>query len=197
MPLLLETATAIGRTGVGAILLVAGCTKIRAGGSLFLNAILGYDLVPHSVATRMARWLPRVEVALGALLVLGVLTRLAENLAFALICVMAVAVVTSLVRGRKNHCGCLGFTAERVQEVQWQLVYRNLALLGLLVADAAWEAPVGPLSWLFPAAPTSLPAAGAGPLAVALACVAAAAGAARWYSFMRDSQRSLSVPRLQ
>jgi hypothetical protein len=186
----LAVATALARTAVGALLLVTGIAKLRGGVTLFRDAILGYDLLPKAAASVLARWLPRAEIAIGLLLVSGTMLKQAETLAFVLICALLYAVVASLVRGRANHCGCLGFTAERVEQVQWHLAYRNLVLLGVLVVDAAWATPWGLGDWLMPTQIDWLPAASSACLLWAMTISIFSVAGAHIYSHVRHSRRA-------
>lgn len=131
---LIEVSTAVGRILVGAILVIAGVAKIRHGAAAFQKAILGYELVSRRAARLLATALPRVEIVVGAMLVAGVFIGSAATAAFVLILVFSIAIALSLLRGKTHRCGCLGFTSDTVQRVQWRLVYRNLCMLALLVA---------------------------------------------------------------
>lgn len=143
MPELSPLIAACARIAVGVFLVVAAAAKLRGrSGTAFRDAILGYDLVPAAVAAALARTLPPLEAAIGVLLVGGVWP--ANVMAFALVAAFTAAVAISLARGRANHCGCIGFSAAQVVAVQWRLVYRNLVLLALLLADAAGvDTPLG------------------------------------------------------
>ncbi len=131
---LLIACVVVCRAGVSAVLIVAGVAKIRAGTSKFTQAILGYDMVSASAALCLAKVLPWLEITVGIALLIGVFTGTACVIAFILIAAFSTAVVFSLARGRKHHCGCVGFTALQVRQVQWRLAYRNLALLLALIA---------------------------------------------------------------
>ena len=136
-------ASAVGRGAVGALLLVAGVVKLCRPPQFFQNAVLGYDIVPRSTALTLSHWIPRTEIIVGVFLLFGFLTKPAEAAGISLLCVMSSAVAYSLCRGRENHCGCLGFSAGRVSQVQWRIVYRNIFFIAILVADWAWESPLG------------------------------------------------------
>ena len=139
----MELIAAVLRAGVGVLLLFAGMAKLRAGLSRFQDAILGFDLVPARWALPLSRALTWAELALGAALLAGIFPRQADALAFLLISSVTGAVMASLLRGRANHCGCIGFSASRVQTVQWHLAYRNLSLLAILSIDACFAVPAG------------------------------------------------------
>lgn len=140
-------ALSISRMTIGLLFLVAGITKSRRGSSQFQQAILGYDLVDAHLARKLARWIPRLEITVGILLMIGLFTKPAVGIASMLTTIFTAAVTISLYQGRKNHCGCIGFTWDRVQKVQWILVYRNLGILVLLFADFASTLQFGIDRW--------------------------------------------------
>lgn len=126
---ILVIGVTVGRIIVGMILLVAGIGKIRNGQNRFLQAIMGYDLVPDPIAAILAHGLPWLEVLSGSMLIVGFLSQGAALLAIGLFLMFTAAIILSLIRGKQNDCGCFG----RIVPVQWRLVYRNLVLIGLLL----------------------------------------------------------------
>ena len=130
-------AALVARLVVGGILIAAGWAKLRRGNKLFRNAVLAYDLLPHSFSKVIARVLPPLELATGMALLVGLGTAPSACLGFVLIGVLTAAVVISLARGRRHLCGCLGFTGDDVRAIQWSLAARNLILMGLLLAVPA------------------------------------------------------------
>jgi uncharacterized membrane protein YphA (DoxX/SURF4 family) len=132
----METAVIIlattGRILVGLVMLVAGIAKLKAGPQQFSRAILDYNLVSPSIAMLLGKWLPWLEVITGICLVAGIFTNFAAMVAFALLLVFSFAMTISLYHGRKHNCGCLGLA--KAKQVRWQLVYRNLALMGVIVS---------------------------------------------------------------
>ena len=129
----MDTFAGVVRIVIGALFLAAGWSKWRAGHTRFLNAVLGYDLLRGRFAAIGARVLPPVEIAVGLALVMGVAPLYMAVFALALLTLATAAVTHSLVRGRDNHCGCVGFTWARVQTVQWSIVYRNWIAAALLL----------------------------------------------------------------
>lgn len=128
MSILLDSGILLCRLLTGATLLLAGIAKMRNGQSRFLQTIIGFDLVPKSVAAILARYLPWIEVLVGALLVVGLFSQTAALTAFGLFFLFSAVITASLLRGKENDCGCLG----KLSPVQWRLVYRNVFLMGLL-----------------------------------------------------------------
>jgi uncharacterized membrane protein YphA (DoxX/SURF4 family) len=158
-------AVGVARMAAGAILLLAGVSKLVAGTASFRRVILGYDLVSPGAAAALARLLPALEIGLGSLLVLGLFCGPSSTLALGLLLVFTVAVVASLVRGLRHGCGCGVSGSFELRTVQWTLAYRNLALAAALCASSALHGGWPALDvWLQPG-PARLPVE---PLVVAL-----------------------------
>jgi uncharacterized membrane protein YphA (DoxX/SURF4 family) len=80
------------------------------------------------MALVMANVLPWLEVLVGGLIIVGLWTHIATFAGMALLTVFSGAVAISLLRGKDHGCGCF----QSLTPVQWQLVYRNILLMGLL-----------------------------------------------------------------
>ena len=127
------------RLGLGAVFVIAGIAKARAGHARFLSALLGYEIVRGRAATALARALPPLEIATGAALVLGIAFPAIPTLAIAMLLVFIGALATSLVSGRTNACGC----GEGLAPVKWSLVRRDAVMLcGATVLAIAGPGPL-------------------------------------------------------
>jgi uncharacterized membrane protein YphA (DoxX/SURF4 family) len=133
--MLIDAGILFARTLVGGVFLLAGLAKLKAPSSRFLNAILGYDLLAKPMATILARGLPWLEIVAGGLLLVGLWTRIVALLGTGLLLVFSSAVAISLLRGKDQACGCF----HSLTPVQWQLVYRNVGLMGLLLPIYAFS----------------------------------------------------------
>jgi uncharacterized membrane protein YphA (DoxX/SURF4 family) len=129
----------LARAVAGAVLLLAGASKLVAGPDRFTRAILEYRLAGPGVAAVLARVVPPLEVGFGSLLVLGLLSRPSSIVALALLLVFTAAIVASLVRGLRHDCGCAATRSAKGRTVRWALVQRNLALAAALCASAALD----------------------------------------------------------
>lgn len=125
----IDTVILISRVLVGGVFLIAGFAKLKSPSSQFLNAILGYALLPKPMAIVLARGLPWLEVVAGGLLITGLWIHFATALSVGLLLVFSSAVAISLLRGKDHACGCF----HSLTPVQWRLVYRNIGLMGLLL----------------------------------------------------------------
>ncbi|WP_432787663.1 MauE/DoxX family redox-associated membrane protein [Novosphingobium rhizosphaerae] len=132
----------IATVGVGLVFMTAGLGKLRHR-ALLPGVLANYRLLPAGLVAPLAAVLPVVELALGGLLVSGLLSVPATALAMALLLVFAWAMAVNLRRGRGHiDCGC-GHAALR-QPLAWPLVARNVALAALLVpALAGLPLPAG------------------------------------------------------
>jgi len=99
-------STAI-RLILGAVWIAAGATKV---GDLAASgrAVAAYRLLPHDAATFLGAVLPFLEIALGALLILGLATRFAAVVSALLLMVFIAGIVSAWARGLRIDCGCFG-----------------------------------------------------------------------------------------
>jgi uncharacterized membrane protein YphA (DoxX/SURF4 family) len=106
----------IGRLALGGIFLIAAYTKLHFSGAwhlhdyhfFFAMAIDSYHMLPLEVVQLMARFLPWIELALGALLILGVGLRWSALLTSMLLLVFIAAMTRAEMLGLEINCGCFG-----------------------------------------------------------------------------------------
>ncbi|MBB5828337.1 MauE/DoxX family redox-associated membrane protein [Micromonospora carbonacea] len=139
------------RLGLAAVWLVAGGAKV---GDLAASgrAVNAYQVMPYDVATVIGAALPFVELALGALLLVGLATRLAAGISAALLVVFVAGIASAWSRGLAIDCGCFGSggqlaagqTPSYLPEILRDLGF--LALAGFLLT---WpRTPVSVDGWL-------------------------------------------------
>ncbi len=75
----------------------------------FAAAIAGYKLVPDSFIYPLATYLPWLEIALGAMLLIGWKIRYVALGAAALLLCFTVILTVTYARGIDADCGCFGF----------------------------------------------------------------------------------------
>jgi hypothetical protein len=119
------------RTGLGAVCLLAGLEKARAPREFF-EGVRQYRLVPAQFAPVVGGVLVAAELAIGALLVSGLVPVAAAVGAIALFAVFAVALAVSLARSNRAPCHCFG--ASDVETISPVALVRALVLSGLAVA---------------------------------------------------------------
>ena len=94
--------------------LVLGVVMLAAGVPKALNiaetqqVTRAYQILPYELANAWGMVMPFVEVVIGVLLILGLMTRLAAVVAGLLMIAFIIGIVSVWVRGIKIDCGCFG-----------------------------------------------------------------------------------------
>lgn len=118
------------RLTVGGVWIVAGWLKAfnpySAGA-----AVRAYEIFPPDLATVIGQALPWVELALGALLVLGVFVRPAAAASGLLLVAFILGIASAWARGLSIDCGCFGGggTVEPDQTRYLQEIIRDIGLV--------------------------------------------------------------------
>jgi uncharacterized membrane protein YphA (DoxX/SURF4 family) len=102
-----QWAGTVARLVTGIVWIVAGGLKLTDPYAS-VEAVRAYDLLPESVVPTVGHLLPVVEVVLGALLVLGLLTRGAAVVSALLLAAFIVGIASVWARGLSIECGCFG-----------------------------------------------------------------------------------------
>jgi uncharacterized membrane protein YphA (DoxX/SURF4 family) len=140
------------RVVLGAVLVVAGALKV---GHLETSArsVRAYQLLPYDVAGYVGYALPVLEIAVGLLLVVGLLTRGSAVVGGFLMVVFIAGISSAWARGLSIDCGCFGKggTIGASQTQYPQEIARDIGLL----ACAAWlvvrpRTALALDGWLFP-----------------------------------------------
>jgi len=95
------------RLTLGGVIFMAGALKVPTPYKA-AAAMRAYELLPINVANIFGYALPWFEVCLGALLILGVATRLSGIVAGFLMVVFILAIASAWARGLSIDCGCFG-----------------------------------------------------------------------------------------
>jgi hypothetical protein len=95
------------RLVLGGVFLWAGWEKL-ADPRGFVQAVRAYDVTPEWLSKAIGYGLPVLEVCLAALLIVGVITRIAAAVSAALMLVFLIGIVQAAIRGLKLECGCFG-----------------------------------------------------------------------------------------
>ena len=119
------------RLVTGGVWLVAGGLKLDdLAGSV--RAVRAYELLPEAVVPVVGSALPVLEVAVGLMLVLGVLVRANALLSSLLFAAFVVGIAQAWARGLEIDCGCFGgggVEEGASSKYPWEIA-RDLALLG-------------------------------------------------------------------
>ncbi|MCD6641052.1 MAG: DoxX family membrane protein [Nocardioides sp.] len=122
----------VARLVTGGVWLVAGALKLPDPASS-VRAVRAYDLLPEAVVPTVGHLLPAIEVAIGLLLVLGVLTRFASVVSALLFIAFIIGIASAWARGLQIDCGCFGgggYDAEAESKYPWDIA-RDVGLLAL------------------------------------------------------------------
>lgn len=95
------------RLVLAGVMLYAGWSKMTDLTGSVQN-VLAYELFGYEVSRLIGILLPVVELALGALLLTGLLTRAAAATTAALLVVFVAGIVSAWARGLAIDCGCFG-----------------------------------------------------------------------------------------
>ena len=95
------------RLTLGGVIFAAGALKVTTPYKS-AAAMRAYELLPVSIANFFGYVLPWFEVGLGALLILGVATRLSGFIAGSLMIAFILAIASAWARGLSIDCGCFG-----------------------------------------------------------------------------------------
>ena len=101
---------------LGLIFIYAAYAKMHFNGAwhlrdyyfFFAMGIDSYKMLPLAIVEWMAKILPWVELALGAMLVIGAGVRWAGLVASALLVVFMIALAHAALGGLEINCGCFG-----------------------------------------------------------------------------------------
>jgi uncharacterized membrane protein YphA (DoxX/SURF4 family) len=136
----------LGRIALGAIFIYAAWTKLHPpvaiSLSLFALQVDSYRMLPPWAVNTVAHTLPFLELALGALLVIGWPLRIVSSVTSLLLLAFFGTMVRSYALGLEINCGCFGPN----EKLGAGTLLRDGALLALALAvtiGAFWKARAG------------------------------------------------------
>ena len=124
------------RVALGGVFVYAAWTKLSQPWELFAMGIDSYQVLPLKWVELVARTLPWLELAVGALLIVGRCMRLAGSVTSVLLIVFFTLMVRAYAKGMEINCGCFG----PGEMVSWRTLLRDGSLLAgsLLVTSMAF-----------------------------------------------------------
>lgn len=125
----------VARLVLGGVLLVAGGLKVTHLDTS-RTAVRAYDLMPVDVANFIGTLLPMLEIVLGVLLILGLLTRGSALIGGLLMAAFIAGIASAWARGLTIDCGCFGGGGS-VAENKTKYLQEILRDAGLVLC-AAW-----------------------------------------------------------
>jgi uncharacterized membrane protein YphA (DoxX/SURF4 family) len=137
------------RLVLAAILFWSGFAKLLEGGDAMRRAIIAYRLgLPNGIVDVVAWGLPTLEVLLGLLLLVGLLTRWAALVTALIMAAFIIGIASVWIRGYSIDCGCFGGggdTSPEGRDLRYTAeILRDLLFAGMAVWLVAW--PVTKLS---------------------------------------------------
>jgi uncharacterized membrane protein YphA (DoxX/SURF4 family) len=120
---------------IGAVFAVSGFTKVvDIDGTI--RAVRNYRLLPEAIVPTVGTALPVLELALAALLLTGLLTRLAAIITVPLSAAFFIGVASAWARGLTIECGCFGNGGPTAHPIPGYV--RELVLNAVLMIAAGW-----------------------------------------------------------
>ena len=150
-------ASLAGRLTLAAVLLIASLGKI-ADPAATVRAVRAYEILPNGLASVVGHALPSVELAVAALLLVGLAVRATAALTALLLAVFVAGIVSADVRGLSIDCGCFGGGGATAHPHYAGEIARDLVLLAVAVGVAVTRRSalaLDPALPLVAAAPTS------------------------------------------
>lgn len=142
--MLLILTTLAGRVLLSATFIHAGIQKIRHRAQL-PGVIANYKLLPTTLVPLVSWLLPPAELLTGIALLTP--TSVSALTAGCMLLLFTAAIATNIFRGRIHiDCGC--FQPELRQELSWDLVLRNAALIAIAAYAASFPALPPPLIYI-------------------------------------------------
>ncbi len=140
------------RLVVGGVWIAAGLLKLPDPAES-VRAVRAYRLLPEAVVHAVGYGLPFLEIAVGALLVLGLATRVAAGLSATLFVLFIVGIASAWARGLQIDCGCFGgggYAADATSKYPWEIARDVGLLIGSLFLVVWPRTTVGLDGWLLP-----------------------------------------------
>ncbi len=115
---------------LGLVFVYAAYTKLRQPWLLFAMSIDAYQLLPEWAVLLLGHWLPWVELAIGLLLMAGILLPYVAASAAGMLVAFFVLMARAFVKGMTINCGCFGLG----EEISAQTLARDGLLVALAIA---------------------------------------------------------------
>ena len=145
-------AGTLARAVVGVVWVVAAVLKLPHPEES-VTAVRAYQLLPQGLATQVGHLLPILELVVGAVLLLGVLTRFGAAVSALLLLAFIVGMASVWARGITISCGCFGnggYDPDAAAKYPWEIA-RDAGLLALSLF-LVWRnrTALALDNWLFP-----------------------------------------------
>ena len=122
---ILRAAALVLRIALGGIFVYAAYVKLKDPWALFAMSIESYKALPLWAVELVARTLPWAELALGLLLIAGVLRRISTTCVSLLLAVFFTLIIRAYTKGMEINCGCFG----PGEAISWKTMLRDGSML--------------------------------------------------------------------
>jgi uncharacterized membrane protein YphA (DoxX/SURF4 family) len=122
----------LARLVLGGVFVVTGALKVDDPDAS-VRAVQAYRLLPTAMAEIVGYTLPAVEIGIGLLLLVGLMTRIAALAALVLLVAFVIGVSSAWARGLSIDCGCFGGGGE-VAPGQTRYLQELIRDAGLILA---------------------------------------------------------------
>lgn len=129
----------IARLVVGGVWIVAGWLKIPDPAES-VRAVRAYQLLPEAIVPTVGYGLPILELIVGAMLVIGLATRINAIISSLLLVAFIFGISSAWARGLQIDCGCFGgggVVEDATSKYPWEIA-RDVGLLLLSGALVLW-----------------------------------------------------------
>ena len=128
----------VARLVLGAVWIWAAWSKLSNPRG-FVQAVRAYDATPEWLSKAIGYGLPVLEICLGVLLVVGIVTRAAAIVSAPLLVVFLIGIIQADARGLKLTCGCFGGGGTTTGGTAYTLdILRDVGLLVLAAFLVLW-----------------------------------------------------------
>ncbi|HWE48445.1 MAG TPA: MauE/DoxX family redox-associated membrane protein [Bryobacteraceae bacterium] len=127
-----------GRLIIAGIFIYAGYAKLREPWLQFVVSLNSFKILPENTLEPIARTLPWIEVALGVVLVTGILARWSSLIASLMLATFVGAGFRAWAMGLQVDCGCFGSGSSETIGGVWFLEHGGMLALAAAVTIGAF-----------------------------------------------------------
>jgi protein-disulfide isomerase len=128
----------VARVALGAIWIWAAWSKLGNPRG-FVQAVRAYDVTPEWMSKAIGYGLPVLEVCIGVMLILGIVTRAAAIVSGLLLFVFLIGLIQASARGLKLECGCFGGGGTTIGSTHYTLdILRDVGLIAVSAYLVIW-----------------------------------------------------------
>lgn len=128
----------VARIALGAMWIWAAWAKL-ADPRAFVQTVRAFDVTPEWLSKAIGYGLPVLEVCIGVMLVLGIVTRAAALVSALLLFVFLIGLIEASARGLKLECGCFGGGGTTIGSTHYTFdILRDIGLMAVSAYLVIW-----------------------------------------------------------